>query len=195
MFRLAPTVVAAAALVILAISRDLAPDDVPLPGASTRPLAVAVDPPARSRPPSGVDQAPALSFSVYRAGIAPRAGSSGDLLRAGDVLELHLQPGRFRAAHVFAVDGAGQARPLFDWSPSGGGPPPTWTLDDSPGPQQVVVLFHELPDPAAQLQRLREAIARTYAGASEVVAAAPWHPADGQRIVTGSILIRKEPAR
>ena len=60
----------------------------------------------------------------------------------------------------------------------------------------MVVLFHDLPEPALELPRLREAIARTYTGSG----GAPWRaptrslrPPDGREIVTGSILIRKEP--
>jgi hypothetical protein len=199
LIRLAPAALAAAAaLVMIAVSRDLAPEDMAVtPEAQIGGhLAIAADLPVlASAAAAGPTGDPSVGFSVYRAGAPVRPGSNGESLRPGDVLELHLQAGRFRAAHVFALDAAGNVRALFDWSPSGGGPPPTFTLDGHPGLQRIVVLFHELPDPLPQLARLRDAVARTYAGAVDTTeAAAPWRPVDGHEIVTGSILVRQEAA-
>ena len=151
---------------------------------------------------------PSVSFSVYRPGSpGPRPGQSGERLRGGDAVQLHLDAGRFRGAHVFSLDEQGQAQPLFDWTPSSGGQPPTLVLDDTQDAEQIVVLFHDLPDPAIELPRLREAMARAYpglgrAGVQPAFAGGPqtgqpgWGgslpPPDGREIVTGSILIRKE---
>jgi hypothetical protein len=146
-------------------------------------------------PRSTTREAPSLGFSVRRADIpgASRPGRSGETLRAGDVVELHLDAGPFRGAHVFVVDTSGEGQPLLDWSPSGGGGAPTLVLDDSPGPQRIVVLFHDLPDPAIELPPLREAIARTHAGSTaQLEAVVNLVPPDGRQIVTRSILIRKE---
>ena len=134
---------------------------------------------------------PSVRFSVFRPGSpGPRPGRSGEHLRAGDAVQLHLDAGRFRGAHVFSLDGEGQAQVLYDWSPATGSEPPAFVLDDGLEPEQVVVLFHDLPDPAIELPRLREAMARTYPGPGAVPP--PPRPADGREVVTGAILIRKE---
>jgi hypothetical protein len=142
---------------------------------------------------------PSLSFTVHRPGSpGPRPGRSGEALRPGDTVELHLRAGRFRGAHVFSVDDSGQPEPLFAWSPGGAGAPPAMVLGAAPEPERIVVLFHDLPDPATELPRLREAIARTYTGPgargveAEAESKANIRPPDGREIVTGSILIRKE---
>jgi hypothetical protein len=135
---------------------------------------------------------PSVRFSVFRPGSpGPRPGRSGEHLRAGDVVQLHLDAGRFRGAHVFSLDGEGRAEALYDWSPASGSDPPPFVLDDGREAEQIVVLFHELPDPAIELPRLREAMARTYPGPG-AAAVPPPRPADGREVVTGSILLRKE---
>jgi hypothetical protein len=134
---------------------------------------------------------PSVRFSVYRPGSpGPRPGHNGEHLRGGDAVQLHLDAGRFRGAHVFSLDGQRQPRVLFDWSPAAGGDPPTLVLDDAPGLEQIVVLFHDLPDPAIELPRLRDAMAGTPPGPG--APGSPPRPADGREVVTGSILIRKE---
>jgi hypothetical protein len=193
LLRLAPTALAAGALLALSVSRDLGPEDLALARDVSGPNvalagAVSLVPAA---PPAAPASQPSLAFSVYRTGEVAHPGRTGERLRAGDVLELQLQAGRFRAAHVFSLDARGRTRPLFDWSPTGGAPPPTIVVDDSPGPQRIVVLFHDLAGGAGQLGRLREAVARTYEGAGDT-AASPWHPPDAREIVTGSILIEKD---
>jgi hypothetical protein len=124
---------------------------------------------------------PALGFSVQRAGAAPRPGRSGEALRPGDTLQLQLQTGRFRAAHVFSLDAGGRARPLFDWSPDGP-PPPALVLDGTAAAERIVALFHDLP--ATELARLRKVIAAGYTD----VEGAPAAPSPA--VVIRSILVR-----
>jgi DNA-directed RNA polymerase specialized sigma24 family protein len=137
---------------------------------------------------------PSLRFTVERPGSpGPRPGQSGERLRHGDAVKLHLDAGRFLGAHVFSLDEQGQVQPLFDWSPATGSAPPSLVLDDSPQSERIVVLFHDLPDPALELPRLREAIARAQPGLAGGEQDGPTvRPADGREIVTGSFLIRKE---
>ncbi len=142
-------------------------------------------------PSVAAPRAPSVGFSVFRPGSpGPRPGVSGERLRRGDAVQLHLDAGRFRGAHVFSVDDLGRAEPLFDWSPSSGISPSSLVLDGALGSEQIVVLFHDLPDPAIELPRLREAVARARPGAER--ADPVLLPPDGREIVTGSILIRKE---
>jgi hypothetical protein len=138
---------------------------------------------------------PSIGFSVFRPGSpGSRPGQSGERLRAGDTVQLHLGVGHFTGAHVFSLDDQGRAEPLFDWSPSSGALPPSLVLDQTPESERIVVLFHDLPDPAVELPRLREAMASTYRGpGAPDPSVVSLRPRDGREIVTGSILIRKEP--
>ena len=143
----------------------------------------------------GPAQEPALDFSVDRPGsTSALPGGSGGAFRASDALHLQLQPGRFHGVHVFSVDASGRTEPLFDWSPAAGAPPPTLVLDGAPGTERIVALFHDLLDPASELPRMREVLARdlTGPGGPGLEAEPRWQPPGVRDVAVRSIVVRKE---
>jgi hypothetical protein len=115
-----------------------------------------------------------VGFSVKPRGEANlRPGRDNESLRAGDAVQLHLQPGTFTQAHVFSIDEHGRPRTLFDWrSGVATDALPSLVLDGSLRPERIVVVFHDGDVDLAAIER---------------------GEAPGSRVTVRSILIQKAP--